>query len=287
MIFFIISTHKSQRFTEPSIHSLFGCTALKKRDRIIVVDNDNTLGDVAGVAIIHNDQPQGFARNANRGIDFALERADDIVIMNNDIIYTKYWLDYMDCDPTRISVPFCNQDAAYEWGSLRLKFVMDYEDYADRQDDLNRISSIHRERRSREERYARDILIPFFCAHIPLEVLRAVGKFDESFGRGGGEDVDYRLRAIEGGVDVAKVAPSYVLHFMGKSTWRSGEKAEETRARNSTYRNAFADKWGVPVAELFLVGGNKAAIADKYGVGETFRARDYGAILRALSRRER
>ena len=66
------------------------------------------------------------------------------------------------------------------------------------------------------------LAIWFFCVKIPFAVCDKVGLLEESFGRAGGEDADYCLRCHLAGVPVGWVHGSYVLHFMGKSTWRRG-----------------------------------------------------------------
>jgi hypothetical protein len=74
----------------------------------------------------------------------------------------------------------------------------------------------------------------------------------------------------------------YLLHFMGKSTWRSGEVAQATRAAETDYRRRFVEKWGQAIADIFLAGGNKAEVAEKYGVLSAFEARDFVAVFEAL-----
>ena len=46
---------------------------------------------------------------------------------------------------------------------------------------------------------------------------------------------------------------SYLLHFYGKSSWRSGENEKKTAERYNNYKNYFEKKWGKELAEKYLV----------------------------------
>ena len=77
--------------------------------------------------------------------------------------------------------------------------------------------------------------MPFYCFKIPYKILFDVGKFDTSFGKGGGEDIDYRIRCANKNFDVNFLTDSYLLHFQGKSTWDGVESPKETEKRNKIY----------------------------------------------------
>jgi hypothetical protein len=50
-----------------------------------------------------------------------------------------------------------------------------------------------------------------------------------------------------------KVSPkSYVLHFMGRSTWKGGESEQESIQRDQEYREHFISKWGQEAADTYL-----------------------------------
>jgi glycosyl transferase family 1 len=144
----------------------------------------------------------------------------------------------------------CNQMYKYQRDNLDLRYQMDWEQFGGRFDALKEIARSHREQFAEGATQSR-LLMPFFCFHLPHKVLTDVGEFDESFDCGG-EDVDYRLRTLLAGYDVVYAAQSYVLHFMGKSTWRSGESLGETIERDKKYFARFAEKWGDDAAAIFL-----------------------------------
>ena len=206
MIFLVISTRSSQHFTFRSLTSLQKNTHFRRRDRIIVVDNDNSLPDMPNVEILRNQTPLGFAANANIGLALSKSANDDLMLLNNDIVYTRHWLDYLSPTSERISVPFCNQDVQYKRGQLHLTFAMDAEGISENDEDqLEDIARHHRDQWRNKAPVISDLLIPFYCVHIPNAVSRIVGQFDERLGRGGGEDVDYRIRSVKAGFEVAKV----------------------------------------------------------------------------------
>jgi len=285
MIFVMISTQKSQAFTRPSLDSLLKKTNFRSNDKIIIIDNDGSLQDLPPSTIIRNQRPRSFAENANFAIAVSSILKEDLFLLNNDIIYTKNWLDFLLAGENigeSIVIPYCNQNVQYRAGSLDLRIAMDYEDYAGQEEELEEIARIHRRGLVDEVDYDTGILMSFFCVYIPWKVSTAVGYFDEQFGRGGGEDVDYRLRALRAGIQVLHSRRSYLLHFMGKSTWRSGEPIEETRSADSAYQRHFVEKWGRPVADFFLSGPNKQEVVDRYGLIQDLERRDFRAILDRL-----
>ena len=75
---------------------------------------------------------------------------------------------------------------------------------------------------------------------------------DTSYGTGGGEDVDYRIRCAMKGYEVNFLLDSYLLHFHGKSTW-GVETIEQTEKRNKIYIKTFFDKWGSDMTQIFIL----------------------------------
>lgn len=282
MIFLMISTHKSQNYTLPSLNSLLKNTDLQPHDKVVIIDNDASLPDLEGARIVRNERPRSFAENANFGIGLSQILEDDLLVLNNDIIFTAGWLDYFIVEPNSILIPYCNQNIQYSAKSLQLSFAMDLEEYAGRDEELEEIARAHRQQIADGPDVDTSPVMSFFCVYIPWKVARMVGNFDESFGRGGGEDVDYRLRALKAGVNVFYSRRCYLLHFGGKSTWRSGEPADETRSADVIYQRRFVEKWGEPAAHLFLQGPNKRDLAERYGVLAELERQDYRAILDRL-----
>jgi hypothetical protein len=281
MLYVMISTEKSQHFTPVALASLKRHTPLSSSDRVVVIDNDATLPEMDGVHVLRNARPKSFAENANLAINLSQVMGHDLWLLNNDLVFTPHWASRAYLDGRSIIIPNCNQYAQYTVDGLELKSAMDLEDLGGRFDTLDLIAQLHAAE-THTPPFSTHWLLIFFCVYLPVAATRKIGCFDESFGRGGGEDVDYRLRAMQAGVEVKLARSAYLLHFMGKSTWRSGEVAEDTQRREQQYRARFVEKWGQPLADLFLAGGDKRALAANYGVLDSFDRSDFGAVFEGL-----
>jgi GT2 family glycosyltransferase len=130
--------------------------------------------------------------------------------------------------------------------------------------------------------------MPFYCFRLPRRVYATIGRFDEGFGRGGGEDVDYRVRAYLAGFETYLALESYILHFQGKSTWQGGETTPEQRARELEYRTHFRRKWGDELAAIFLGMGQAREVAERRGFAKEIDAGNFKRVIEiALARRNR
>jgi GT2 family glycosyltransferase len=281
MLYVMISTQKSQHFTPVAIASLKRNTPLSGSDLVVVIDNDGSLPEMDGVHLLRNDKPRSFAENANLAINLSHVTGHDLWLLNNDIVFTPQWFSRSYLDGRSIIIPNCNQYAQYAVDGLELKSAMDLAELDNRFETLDQIAQLHA-LQTYNAPFATHWLLSFYCVYLPLFATKKIGHFDESFGRGGGEDVDYRLRATQAEVEVKLAHSAYLLHFMGKSTWRSGEVQEETRQRELQYRARFVEKWGQPLADIFLVGGDKRALAANYGVLDGFDRGDFVAVFNAL-----
>ena len=165
-----------------------------------------------------NEWPKSFAQNVNSILTIALKDDANLVFLNNDIIFTHDWLPPLLKSDAVITLPCCNQYEIYKNNEFSLSVAMDLKDFIGHEKSFEEIIR----RRSQERlgpEYMYSHFLPFYCFSLPHAVASKVGLFDEGFGKGGAEDVDYRIRANLNGFDVAIALDSYVLHFMGKSTW--------------------------------------------------------------------
>jgi GT2 family glycosyltransferase len=280
--FGMVTTSRSGRYTVPALESFLRNTELMPWDRLLLIDNDGDFElppSLSRVELIRNKQPLSFAANVNHVIRQAVEQRDDVVFLNNDMIFTRGWLVPMRGSEETILTPMCNQHVVYQRDGLNLQTTMIWEDFVGREGALEAIAEAHRTNPQFCERSWRPLRISFYCFRLPYSVHAAIGLFDEGFGPGGGEDVDYRLRALVAGFDVAVAMESYVLHFMGKSTWDSGETEKETRARDAIYVRRFRDKWGDNLARIFLFGDDSPQYAAMLGLQKMMQAGDYRGVI--------
>ena len=126
------------------------------------------------------------------------------------------------------------------------------------------------------------LLMPFYCFKLPYEILNKIGYFDQSFGKGGGEDIDYRIRCAVKGYGVNFLLDSYLLHFHGKSTWDGIESKQETEERNRIYINTFKKKWGDEITQIFIMRNNFSNILSKQKIEDEFKQRKFGELIRKL-----
>lgn len=265
-IYAMISTRHSLDYTSLALRSFFAHTRLAADDRFVLVDNDGslpaeTLSSYPEAELRRNSSPLGFGANANRMIEEALSCGADLVFMNNDVVFTPGWQGPMDIASPAILSPLSNREIQYATSVAIAKsatvpelFVcqmrMGLEDYAGHEDALEFIAKVHHRTGNGYWSVAN---LPFFCIKLPNVVLEAVGRFDESFGDGGGEDYDYCIRAALAGFDTQYALGSFLLHFGGKSSYSVPEERERFEAREAHFKKVFAEKWGKPLHDLMLL----------------------------------
>jgi len=276
----MVSTSKSEAYTRLAVDSFLKHTPLSADDEFFLIDNDATLEVRRHPAInlLRNAVPLSFAANVNQVLRMAVADNKDLVFVNNDIVFTPDWLSPLVTERA-ILVPMSNQHLAIRSAGW-LQPTMDLEQYIGHEDDLEQLAQQVRKHEQFRGRTACFLHISFYCFRLPSQISAAVGLFDESFDRGGGEDVDYRIRAHLAGFDVRLALSSFVLHFMGKSTWRGAETAEETRTRDAQCLERFVRKWGYDLAQIFLLDGRYLEPVERLGLRPLLEANNYRDLIR-------
>lgn len=282
-VYAMITSKSSDYYTGLAIDSFLKHTKLGSNDQFYLIDNDaiGTHRDKP-INIIVNSHPQSFSKNINDIIDLADDK--DIVILNNDIVFTSGWSEPLKGYHDTILIPSCNQTHLYSSGNLVLEQSMNIDQYNNPY-ELNDIVRQHRSVSG--SGFFEKLIMPFYAVKIPAKIYKTIGKFNETYGKGGGEDVDYRLRAIQAGFSVKYVKSSYLLHFQGKSTWSGAEAEQETLDRNQKYFDRFTELWGSDLSNLLLNGGIPRPVIDKYLLWSYIENNDFtGMIKQMLSVRE-
>jgi GT2 family glycosyltransferase len=244
----MITTEKSHQYTELAISSFFNNTHLDKLDRFILIDNDNYIDyEITNIEILHHEHPHSFAQNLNKIINNA--DGSDLILLNNDIIFTPNWAEPLKTHNNKILIPACNQTHPYNCNKLNVSHTMTLEEFRNRYDELNQIAEFHTT--TVNPKQVESLLMQFYAFVLPASVYQTVGYFDETFGKGGAEDVDYRFRTLLAGFEVKYTNESYLLHFHGKSTWTC-ETKEQIEERNNIYINRFKEKWGQTLTDIFI-----------------------------------
>lgn len=286
--FGMVTTGRSRHYTVPALDSFFRWTEFAIDDRFLLIDNDGDFelpSSYSRIELVRHERPHSFATNVNLVIKEAARRDADVVFLNNDIIFTPGWLPPLCVANAAILIPMCNNHVTYQHGGLKLQPEMNLEDYVGHEDDLLTIAATHSNDR-RMEGFLRPLHAGFYCFRLPRLIYSTIGLFDEGFETAGGEDTDYRIRAHLAGFDIGVAAKAYVLHFVGRSTWRSGEGSDTTRSREAVYNHYFRAKWGDDLARIFIVTRNWKEHAAAIGLESILMSGDYRrAISLCLARR--
>lgn len=284
--FGMVGTHASQAYTALALTSFLKHTQLSNGDRFFLIDNDYTmdLPDTSSVILVRNPAPLSFATNVNKILRMAQEDKKNLLFVNNDIIFTPDWASPLVSSTGAILVPACNH-SYMQYRDWRLGPMMDLDDYRGHEHDLENLSRLIRADARFKGRVVTRLHVGFYAFFLPLDISKIVGLFDERFGLGGGEDVDYRIRANLAGFDVKITLDSFLLHFTGKSTWRGAETPAETRIRDDRYRKYFIAKWGQDLAEIFLFSSRAQQHVEHMGLNDLLERGDYSSLIRACIER--
>ena len=285
-LFGMVTTAASRHYTPLALRSFFTHTPLSEDDRFILIDNDADFElpadvPVDRITLVRPDAPQGFAANGNLLLREARARGADLFFMNNDLVFTRGWLEPLLVDRAALLSPMSNAQVTGTAGGFALQPFMDLADYTGNEAAVEAIAG---RLRASSQGYRMTPSVAFFCIRIPQAVYEAVGGFDERFGKGGGEDRDYAARAWMAGIPQEFALQSFVLHFQGKSTWRGVETPEQQKTRDAQYTQAFQQKWGPALTYAFL-GGDWNLFRTDASIAKKLDAGDYGAVVRRLKSR--
>jgi GT2 family glycosyltransferase len=135
---------------------------------------------------------KGFSKGMNKGIK--MSRADIVVLLNNDITFTKYWL-------KGLIMPFLENPKIGIVGAV-----------TDNISSVQQIEKIKTKIPDTEYFYNhKKGNIAYFCTAIHRKVINKIGLLDEGFFNGG-EDDDYNDRAREAGFKIGVGLTSFVYH---------------------------------------------------------------------------
>jgi GT2 family glycosyltransferase len=285
-LFGMVTTSASRHYTPLALRSFLAHTPLGDRDHFVLIDNDADFELPAGIpsdriTLVRSEAPQGFARNGNFLLREARAREADLFFLNNDLVFTTGWLEPLVTDRRALLSPLSNEQVGGSAGGFGTQVCMDLEDYTGHEAGVEAIAA---QVRASAEGYQVTPSVAFFCIKIPRSVYETVGDFDEAFGKGGGEDRDYAVRAWIAGIPQEFALQSYVLHFQGRSTWRGGESPEEQQQRNAQYTQAFQKKWGPALTYAFL-GKDWNLFRSDPVIARTLEAQDYSSVVRRLKSR--
>lgn len=246
----MVTVKSSDSYTLVALDTFGKHTRLGENDSFILIDNDGYWTtqhsqEYSNVACLVNSAPKSFSENVNQLIELADAAQRDLVFLSNDVVFTPNWSQRLLSDPNCISLPSCNQTH-----NRGFPPTLSLDTFGNQFGKLNTQAHLHSvEFPSTYER----LLMPFYVFKLPRNVYQRIGLWDTGFVMGA-EDVDYRLRALQQGVNV-QYCSSFLLHFQGTSTWNGAETVYETQTRNQAYTSQFQQKWGQQLTDV-CIGGN-------------------------------
>lgn len=207
---------------------------------IIVVDDGSMaetrdfLQGLAGITLISNKESRGFPASCNLGM--ARVKSDFFVIMNNDVLVTKNWLNEllgsMRTDPKLgILGPVTNYASGPQKDCcVFYRSAAGLENYAEK---------VRARKAPRLEHWPR---IVFFCVLIRTSVYQSIGGLDERFGVGNYDDDDFCLRALVDGWKCAIDRHVFIHHYGSKTYKKNREQFRDLLFRN---KKIFLNKWNI------------------------------------------
>lgn len=252
----MVSMDCSLEYTLLALDSFAHTTELYPEDTFILIDNGNGAalksrvaeGTWPWVQYVCNQSPLSFAENVNYALRVAREKQSVLYFLNNDLVFFSGWESALQPSKPGVTVSASNQNFSYRTNAIAMEGVHSLEEYIEFRDHFESMVQTHK---SRVSGFHRVLTTPYYCVRIPPEVYLSVGFFDGNFSSGGGEDTDYSIRCYQKGFEVSVALESFVLHFVGRSTWRGGETESETKAREAKYFERLITKWGRELTMLF------------------------------------
>jgi len=217
---------------------------------IIVVDNnssDNTvekLSKYPDIKLIQNKENLGFPNAVNIGIRAAAGK--HILILNNDTVVTKGWLDRLidvadSNEKIGIVGPISNIVSGVQIDkNAKYNSIEEMQKYAEK---------VSKENKGQVEQFPR---VAFLCTLIKREVIDKIGGLDERFSPGNFEDDDFCLRAQLAGFKTVIAKDVFIHHYGSKSFKANGEAVYAERMKINQQK--FVDKWGADPNEIWLKG---------------------------------
>lgn len=209
----IIPSYKSFKYLKLTVEAVRKNT---ENYKLIVVNSGddpetrNWLQQQSDLKLIDSLQRLSFSQAVNEGIRAS---ANDIVILNNDTVVGKNWLQQLRKSPFDITNPLSNCDVGWiherilKAGDVELKpnmFKGDVDEHL-----LFELASPYSDTLKRD-------WVAFYATYIKRPVLVTTGLLDDKF-INGGEDFDYCRRAVKQGFTCGHMFSSWVFHYGGKT----------------------------------------------------------------------
>ena len=242
----VIPTFNQWEYTKQTIESIKEYTDCNYE--IIIVDNASTDGtteklkNYPDIKVIENDENLGFPKAINQGI---LKAAGDyILLLNNDVVVTKGWLNRMvevitTNEKIGIVGPVSNSVSGFQLDkNAKYKSIEEMHKYAGKLSVSKKGEIIEFPR------------VAFLCTLIKKDVIDKIGGLDERFTPGNFEDDDFCLRSQLAGYKTV-IAPDVFIHHYGSVSFKKNGENKYAK-RLEINKQKFIKKWGATPEEIWL-----------------------------------
>ncbi|MBR2641269.1 glycosyltransferase [Candidatus Saccharibacteria bacterium] len=234
----IIPVYKAPEWVKLCVYSLFANTSQDILNKVYLINdcNDPTtinclknLKTKYGNKIIvkQNAQNLGFVKTVNCGLE--LSNADYILLLNSDCLLAKNTIEklinHLKKDPTiGLICPLASNAANITipipegWNYTQIDALLEKNFLGKNFDACTIVGN---------------------CLMITRKCLEKVGKLDEAYGMGYGEETDYQFKAMAKGFTAKVAIDTYVFHKAEASFGNTQEK----QARLQKNRNLFFSRW--------------------------------------------
>ena len=283
-VFCFVSSKITEQYSKLALDSFFKHTKLEPGDIFVFVNNDGTNAfrkDYPIDIYVNNKTPKAWAANFNKGLRVAKKFKKHFIVITNDVVFTKGWLEALKQTDDNILIPACNVNFMYRSEAFSTAPNMQLEEYVGKEPYLDAIVDFHQSVHKLDNLVER-IFMQMYLARIPYKIHNDVGYFDHTFSNCGGEDMDYRIRAAIKGYKTMLAMYPFILHFHGKSSWDGAESTEQEKVRRENYLKRGIEKWGEDLTEIFIKGTYAKEHAHKIGLGKEFDSNQQYDIIRKL-----
>ncbi|MFN8369825.1 MAG: glycosyltransferase [Bacteriovoracaceae bacterium] len=241
----IIPVWNSPEWVEPCIMRLLDESNIRHISKLIIVDDysnaytRNLLTKISQkfsekIELILNSQNLGFVKTVNRGLDQLSKDSDYVLIQNSDCFVPNnffkriesYFTQYKNCG---LISPVSNNAANLSINIPEGLTFLQFDEYLDQKLKNNPT--------------------PFFeactvignCLVISKKCIEIVGKLNEAYGVGYGEETDYQFRAMKKGF-TALIAPNIFAYHQGGVSF--GENLDSEHLKHKTKNHQlFMSEW--------------------------------------------
>lgn len=235
----IIPIYKAPEWVKLCVYALFTNTDSELINKVYLINDcddeftTNCLKNLKKkygnkVAVIQNKQNLGFIKTVNKGLE--LSTAEYILLLNSDCLIAKNCISklisHMEKDKKiGLICPLASNAANITvpipegWNYTQIDSLLEKHFLGQ---NFNACTVVGN------------------CLMITRKCLEKVGKLDEAYGTGYGEETDYQFKAMEKGFTAKIAIDTYVFHKAEASFGTSKEK----QVRLQKNRNLFFSRWG-------------------------------------------